>query len=123
MSGHDDATPGVGAHTPQQHNDFDPEPAHSLPPDEKPSPGWLPIIGGVVLAALVAYFALGSDGAPAPGTSTSTPSATAPATPSVRAEREDAVRATPMPRAPNGPARTQPRGTAPPAAASGRVAP
>lgn len=63
---------------------FDPEPARTLGPDERPTPGWVPMLGGVLLlVALAVVVARLATGASAPtsaaAASAATPSGDAPA--------------------------------------------
>jgi hypothetical protein len=77
--------PAASSHDADEaHEAFDPEPARSLPPDEKPSPLWLPALGaGLLLVVALAWVVTGdqettaaTEGA-APTAATAAPAASA----------------------------------------------
>lgn len=86
-------------HADEAHDAFDPEPARSLPPDEAPSPLWLPALGAAVLLVGAFLWVATDDDknpqAPSPGSQASTAEAVAapsPPTPPQKAARPAARR-------------------------------
>jgi hypothetical protein len=118
---------GAGPHD-DHHEAFDPEPVQELAADETPSPGWLPVVGGVLLLVGVGWVFYPGAGAPLPGaaapavSAAPAPTLAAPAKswrpvgsavpkrPELPAGKKPGVGLKPMPKAatPRGPTRTPP---------------
>jgi hypothetical protein len=59
--------PALPAHGDDHNEPLDLEPVRTLPPDEAPSPAWLPLLGAALLLVLLTGWAVSRAGTAAPG--------------------------------------------------------